>query len=106
MKGNPRKTNENLMKPSDSPSQNFGIFCHKKIKNKKTNGALQRSNTPPCLLDLYSIPVIIAPFPFFRMKMYPHIRHGDVGNAPNPERFHLLSIAQQMFNVDGLNNLQ
>jgi hypothetical protein len=40
------------------------------------------------------------------MKMYPHIRHGDVGNAPNPERFHLLSIAQQMFNVDGLNNLQ
>ncbi len=42
----------------------------------------------------------------FRMKMYPHVRNGDVGNEPNPERFNLLSIAYRMFETDGLNNLQ
>ena len=38
--------------------------------------------------------------------MYPHIRHGDVGNEPNPERFNLLAIAHRMFDTDGLNNLE
>ncbi len=43
---------------------------------------------------------------FSRMKMYPHVRNGDVGNEPNPERFNLLTKAHRWFDTDGLNNLE
>ena len=42
----------------------------------------------------------------YRLKMYPHVRHGDVGNEPNPERIKLLEISHRMYDTDGLNNLE